>query len=179
MPLCFVEEEMARRYQQAADSRRRRGIGLPGRGCRLAPDGRAYALCAQLQSPDPANPEYQARIATILHRCIYYTGMIILEHYRRAANCRRGSGSTSTVTSNRPRSGASPDAGRRQPRRRSPDHPLYGRLRRALAGGPGQPLQPQRSRPQPDPRWALLWAPLVNVAQRSRTRPTFRPSSSN
>lgn len=83
VPLCFVEEEMARRYHNKplilGDVEESAFQDVVAAWRRM---GRAYALCAQLQSPDPANPEYQARIATILHRCIYYTGMIILEHYR-------------------------------------------------------------------------------------------------
>jgi cyclic-di-GMP-binding protein len=82
-PLCFVEEEMARRYHNKA---------LP-----LASDeesyfqqvvsawrkvGKAYALCARLEEPEAENAQYVALMATILHRCLYYTGMIILEHYR-------------------------------------------------------------------------------------------------
>ena len=83
VPLCFVEEEMALRYhnkplplpeleeacfQQVIDSWRKMG--------------RAYSVCAELLEPDTDNLQYAARIATILHRCIYYTGMVILEHYR-------------------------------------------------------------------------------------------------
>lgn len=82
-PMCFVEEEMARRYHNKA---------LP-----LADEeeycfqqvvvawrkmGKAYALCASLEEPDAENAQYVALMATILHRCLYYTGMIILEHYR-------------------------------------------------------------------------------------------------
>ena len=43
---------------------------------------KAYATCARLVEPDPNDPYYAARIATILHRCLYYTGQIIFEHYR-------------------------------------------------------------------------------------------------
>ena len=83
VPLCFVEEEMARRYhnkplplgdveetafQQVVSAWRKMG--------------KAYALCARLTTPEPGNPDYAERIATILHRCLYYTGMIILEHFR-------------------------------------------------------------------------------------------------
>ncbi|MDP2880076.1 MAG: hypothetical protein Q8N89_00665 [Azonexus sp.] len=82
-PMCFVEEEMARRYHNRA---------LP-----LADEeesyfqqvvtawrkmGKAYALCAQLAEPDSENAQYVSMMATILHRCLYYTGMVILEHYR-------------------------------------------------------------------------------------------------
>lgn len=83
VPMHFVEEEMARRYhnkplvlsdaedeafQQVLDAWRRMG--------------KAYALCARLQEPASDNPQYSTLVATILHRCLYYTGMIILEHYR-------------------------------------------------------------------------------------------------
>ena len=82
-PMCFVEEEMARRYHNRA---------LP-----LASEeesyfqqvvtawrkmGKAYALCAQLEEPDAENAQYVSLMATVLHRCLYYTGMVILEHYR-------------------------------------------------------------------------------------------------
>jgi hypothetical protein len=82
-PMCFVEEEMARRYHNRA---------LP-----LANEeesyfqqvvsawrkmGKAYALCARLEEPDAKNSQYVTLMATILHRCLYYTGMVILEHFR-------------------------------------------------------------------------------------------------
>lgn len=82
-PMCFVEEEMARRYHNRA---------LP-----LADEeesyfqqvvtawrkmGKAYALCAQREEPDSESAQYLSMMATILHRCLYYTGMVILEHYR-------------------------------------------------------------------------------------------------
>lgn len=82
-PLCFVEEEMARRYHN-------RSLPLAGEeeACfqqvvaawqKMA---KAYALCARLENPDAENPHYRAMVATILHRCLYYTGMLILEHFR-------------------------------------------------------------------------------------------------
>lgn len=82
-PMCFVEEEMARRYHNKA---------LP-----LADEeesyfeqvvvawrkmGKAYALCARLEEPEADNAQYVSLMATILHRCLYYTGMVIQEHYR-------------------------------------------------------------------------------------------------
>jgi len=82
VPLCFVEEEMARSYHNKA---------VP-----LTPDeessfqavvhswrkmAKAYALCASLEEPATADSGYQALMATILHRCIYYYGMVIVEHY--------------------------------------------------------------------------------------------------
>lgn len=83
VPMCFVEEEMALRYHN-------KPLPLPEReetsfqqviNC-WRKMGRAYSICAELQEPDTGNPQYANRIATILHRCIYYTGMVVLEHYR-------------------------------------------------------------------------------------------------
>lgn len=83
VPMSFIEEEMARRYHNKA---------IP-----LGPEeesyfqqvisawrkmGKAYALCARLEEPAAGNPEFIAMMAVILHRCLYYTGMLILEHYR-------------------------------------------------------------------------------------------------
>lgn len=83
VPLCFVEEEMARRYhnkplalgdvEESAFQR----VVMAWRKM-----GKAYALCAQLEDSHHSDPQHFERIAAIVHRCIYYTGMIILEHYR-------------------------------------------------------------------------------------------------
>lgn len=82
-PLCIVEEEMARRYQNKplllADEEERCFRQVVAAWGRM---GKAYALCARLEQPDPGNVMYAALMATILHRCLYYTGMIIVEHYR-------------------------------------------------------------------------------------------------
>lgn len=82
VPLCFVEEELARRYinkplplgdveeqafQQVIQAWRK--------------VTRAYAQCAQLDS-SADDPEHLLRVALVLHRCIYYTTMIIVEHHR-------------------------------------------------------------------------------------------------
>lgn len=82
VPLCFVEEELARRFinkplplgdveelafQQVVATWRK--------------VTRAYAQCAQLEA-DAGDPEHLLRVALILHRCIHYTAMIIIEHYR-------------------------------------------------------------------------------------------------
>jgi hypothetical protein len=82
-PLCFVEEEMARRYHNRPlplgseeESYFRQVIAT------WRKMSQAYALCARLERPDTPNPQYVTRVATILHRCLYYTGMVILEHYR-------------------------------------------------------------------------------------------------
>lgn len=83
VPLCFVEEELARRYHNKAlplpDDEEAAFQQVVAAWRRM---GRAYALCAQLEEPLPGHPEYQALMATLLHRCLYYTGMVILEHYR-------------------------------------------------------------------------------------------------
>lgn len=82
IPLCFVEEERARRYINKP---------LP----LAAPEAavfdqvvatwlkaaRAYAHCAQLGTTRDG-VEHAQRTALILHRCIYYTGMAIVEHHR-------------------------------------------------------------------------------------------------
>ncbi|PKO35381.1 MAG: hypothetical protein CVU34_03535 [Betaproteobacteria bacterium HGW-Betaproteobacteria-7] len=82
-PLCFIEEEMARRYHSKAvplaeeeEGNFRQVIAAWSKAAK------AYALCARLEEPDAGNPEYRLMMATILHRCLYYTGMILLEHFR-------------------------------------------------------------------------------------------------
>jgi hypothetical protein len=82
-PLCFVEEEMARRYHN-------KPLLLEGEEENCFQQvvtawrkmGKAYAICARLEEPATDSPDYASLMATILHRCIYYTGMVILEHYR-------------------------------------------------------------------------------------------------
>src|SRR5574343_139259 len=82
-PLCFVEEEMARRYHNRAlplaDEEESYFQMVVAAWRKMA---KAYALCARLEQPDTENPQYVALMSTILHRCLYYTGMIILEHFR-------------------------------------------------------------------------------------------------
>lgn len=83
VPMCFVEEEMARRYHNKplplADEEEScfQQVVLAWRKM-----GKAYALCAQMEKPAADDAQYVSLIATILHRCLYYTGMVILEHYR-------------------------------------------------------------------------------------------------
>jgi len=82
-PLGFVEEEMARRYHNKPlplgdeEENAFQQVSLAWR--KMA---KAYALCARLEKPDANNPEYSALMATLLQRCIFYTGMVILEHFR-------------------------------------------------------------------------------------------------
>ncbi len=83
VPLFVVEEEMARYYQNKAVP-----LASDEESCfqqvlsawrKMA---KAYALSARLADPDEGNPQFSVLMATILHRCLYYTGMVILEHYR-------------------------------------------------------------------------------------------------
>lgn len=83
VPLGFVEEEMARRYHNKAvplSSEEETAFRQVTRAWQQM--ARAYALCAQLEEPAAGDGDYQALMATILHRCLYYTGMVVLEHYR-------------------------------------------------------------------------------------------------
>lgn len=83
VPICFVEEEMARRYHNKplilSDEEEACFQQVVAAWRKIS---KAYALCASLEEPDAAHPQYANLVATILHRCLYYTGMIILEHYR-------------------------------------------------------------------------------------------------
>lgn len=83
VPLCFVEEEMARRYHNKPiplGNEERASFELvlsAWEKMRLA-----YERCAQMAEPLAKNPQFKGLIATVLHRCLYYTGMVILEHFR-------------------------------------------------------------------------------------------------
>ncbi|MBK8525202.1 MAG: hypothetical protein IPL58_14915 [Betaproteobacteria bacterium] len=82
VPLCFVEEELARRYVnkplplgEIEEQAFQQVISIWHKVCR------AYAQCAQLDA-DADDPEHPLRVALVLHRCIYYTSMVIVEHHR-------------------------------------------------------------------------------------------------
>ncbi len=84
VPICFVEEEMARLYHNKplilgeSEEASFQQVLTAWRKMH-----KAYGMCAHQEETDAENPQQQsALIASILHRCIYYTGMIILEHYR-------------------------------------------------------------------------------------------------
>lgn len=83
VPLCFVEEERAKAYYNKplllTDEQERCFAEVLAVWQRMS---KAYALCARLEEPKTEDPQYSARIAAILHRCLYYTGMVILEHFR-------------------------------------------------------------------------------------------------
>ncbi|MGE5472065.1 MAG: hypothetical protein ACM3X0_14810 [Bacteroidota bacterium] len=82
-PMAFVEEEMARRYHNKplplTDEEEVcfRKV-LAGWRKML----QAYALCARPDGAALADPQQAGLTATLLHRGLYYTGNIILEHYR-------------------------------------------------------------------------------------------------
>jgi hypothetical protein len=83
MPMSFVEEEMARRYHNKPlplSDEEEISFQIVVSAWRKM--GKAYALCARLEEPDHGNPRYASLMATLLHRCLYYSGMIILEHFR-------------------------------------------------------------------------------------------------
>lgn len=83
VPLCFVEEEMARRYHNKAVP-----LSDDEEACfQLVLSAwekmrQAYALCARIAEPMAGDSQFGALIATVLHRCLYYIGMVMLEHFR-------------------------------------------------------------------------------------------------
>jgi len=81
--LCFVEEEMARLYHnKAVPLNHEEEAAFRAAVAAWRKMGKAYALCASLEEPAEDAPGYKEMMATILHRCIYYCGMVIIEHYR-------------------------------------------------------------------------------------------------
>lgn len=70
-PMCFVEEEMARRYHNKslplADEEESYFQQVVAAWRKM---GKAYALCARLEQPDAENAQYVSLVATILHRCL-------------------------------------------------------------------------------------------------------------
>lgn len=82
VPLCFVQEETARRYVNKALplAELEEGIfqGVLALWRKLT---RAYAHCAQLDA-DAEDPEHPLRVALVLQRCLDYTRMLLVEHYR-------------------------------------------------------------------------------------------------
>jgi hypothetical protein len=83
IPLAFIGDEMGKRFSnrplelgEEEESTLQRAVSLSKRMAR------AYAICASKQEPAEENPQYAALLATVLHRCIYYTGCIITDHFR-------------------------------------------------------------------------------------------------
>ncbi|MGB7502350.1 MAG: hypothetical protein WBM25_08135 [Azonexus sp.] len=83
VPLSFVEEERAKTYHNKplvlSDEQEQCFQQVLSAWQRMS---RAYALCARMQEPSADNPQYSTLLATVLHRCLYYTGMVIIEHFR-------------------------------------------------------------------------------------------------
>lgn len=80
--LCFIEEELARRFTSKALPLGEVEEPIFQRVVNTwLKAARAYAHCAQLQSADDG-AAHAERLALILHRCIYYTQMAIVEHHR-------------------------------------------------------------------------------------------------
>lgn len=82
LPVTFVAEELAKRYLNkpiplgdVEDAFFRQVVLL------WLKTAKAYAHCAERSSPESASFEAD-RFATLLHRCIYFTGMAIQEHHR-------------------------------------------------------------------------------------------------
>lgn len=82
IPLCFVEEHLARCYTnkplplgEAEEMAFQQVVATWQKAAR------AYAHCAQLDHATN-DPEHAQRVALVLHRCIYYVGMTIIEHQR-------------------------------------------------------------------------------------------------
>lgn len=83
VPLCFVEEEMARRYHNKPlplGSEEHASFELVLSAWEKM--RQAYERCALMAEPLVKDPQFAGLIATVLHRCLYYTGMVILEHFR-------------------------------------------------------------------------------------------------
>jgi len=80
--LCFIEEDLARRFTNKplplGDVEELAFQEVVGTWLKAA---RSYSHCAQLQDADGSSADAD-RLALILHRCIYYTGMAIVEHHR-------------------------------------------------------------------------------------------------
>jgi len=80
--LCFIEEELARNYVNKPLP-----LGAIEEDCfrqvtlvwiKMA---RSYARCAKLVTAAKGH-ENPSQVALILHRCIYYSGMALVEHHR-------------------------------------------------------------------------------------------------
>lgn len=83
VPLCFVEEEMARRYHNkplplGEDERVSFELVLSA----WEKMRQAYERCAAMAEPMAKDPQFKGLLAAVLHRCLYYSGMKILEHFR-------------------------------------------------------------------------------------------------
>jgi hypothetical protein len=80
-PIVFIAEELAKRYMGKSVPLAELEDGFFRRIVRLWTKlAKAYAQCAE-NSPLESDPAQARRFATMLHRCIHFTGMVILEHH--------------------------------------------------------------------------------------------------
>lgn len=82
-PLAFAEAEIARIYHNkpvpldmAEEAAFKRCVEA------WQKMASAYVECLPSSEGNAGGPQFLIRLATVLQRCLYYTGMIILEHYR-------------------------------------------------------------------------------------------------
>lgn len=83
IPIAFVADELAKRYLNKAlpladveEEVFQKVISI------WLKTARAYSHCSENDSSEEENAAYTQRVAMILHRCIHYTGMAIIEHQR-------------------------------------------------------------------------------------------------
>lgn len=83
LPVAVITEELARRYLNKPlplgdieETIFQKVVAL------WQKTARAYAHCAEKDSPEADDPAHAQRVAMILHRCIQHTGMAIVEHLR-------------------------------------------------------------------------------------------------
>lgn len=83
LPIAFVCEELAKRYLNKplplGDIEERFFQQVVTLWIKVA---KAYAHCAEKDSPEADSMTHAHRVAMILHRCIHCTGMAIVEHQR-------------------------------------------------------------------------------------------------
>jgi len=90
LPIDFVVEELAKRYLNKSLPLAELEEGYFQQVTALwLKMARAYAQCAERDTPED-EASHALRVATILHRCIHYTGMAIVEHQRARREYPRG-----------------------------------------------------------------------------------------
>ena len=124
---------------------------------------RAYAHCARID-PSPESAEQSFRAAMILHRCIYYTGMVLVEHHRARRELPRGLWLDlhAYFTSAEKKGVATlsiPDALDPQGRSTHCTAAFVGLLLSELAGPYSLSIRDQNL----TRRWANSWSPLVSL----------------
>lgn len=83
LPIAFVSEDLAKRYLNKplplGDLEEDLFEQVTALWSKAA---RAYAHCAENDSPEDHSPQHARRVAMILQRCIHNKGMVIAEHLR-------------------------------------------------------------------------------------------------